>query len=143
MTEEFNGALVLDTHVWIWLEMGESRLQNSPAFAALEEAKSRGRLTVSAISIWELATLEAKGKIRLYQDCRQWADKALSAPGIFLQPITPEIAVESARLLGYFHADPADRILVATARSLGAPLVTADPRILAYAGKGYLKVLEV
>ncbi len=81
--------------------------------------------------------LEAKGRIRLSKDCLAWVQEALSAPGTSLVPLTPEIAVESSRLPGKFHGDPADRILVATARLLGATLLTRDERILAY-GKGKL-----
>jgi len=79
--------------------------------------------------------LEAKGRIRLSKDCLAWVHDALASPGISLVPLTPEIAVESCRLPGTFHGDPADRILVATARLLGATLLTRDTGILAY-GKG-------
>ena len=80
--------------------------------------------------------LEAKGRIRLAKDCLAWVHDALTSPGISLVPLTPEIAVESSRLPGTFHGDPADRILVATARLLGATLLTRDAKILTY-GKGY------
>ena len=129
-------VLLLDTHVWLWLVGGAEPLKR-PVLSAVEGAARRGRIRVSAISAWEVAMLEAKGRIRLSKDCLAWVQEALSAPGTSLVPLTPEIAVESSRLPGEFHGDPADRILVATARLLGATLLTRDERILAY-GKGKL-----
>ncbi len=135
-------ALLLDTHVWIWLLSDEGEMKLS-AVRALEEAARRGLVRVSAISVWEVAMLEAKGRIRLAKECLAWVDEALRAPGIALVPLTPEIAVESSRLPGGFHGDPADRILVATARRLGATLVTRDERILAYGKAKHLNVMAV
>lgn len=87
--------------------------------------------------------LDSKSRILLRQDCNQWIRKGLSAPGVILQPLTPEIAVDSTRLPDEFHSDPADRILVATARYLNAPLVTADSAILAYGEKKHLRTVPV
>jgi PIN domain nuclease of toxin-antitoxin system len=129
-------VLLLDTHVWLWLVGGAEPLKR-PVLSAVEGAARRGRIRVSAISVWEVAMLDVKGRIRLSKDCLAWVQEALSAPGTSLVPLTPEIAVESSRLPGEFHGDPADRILVATARLLGATLLTRDERILAY-GKGKL-----
>jgi PIN domain nuclease of toxin-antitoxin system len=135
-------VLVLDTHVWLWLVGGAEPLRR-PVLSAVEGAARRGRIRVSAISVWEVAMLQAKGRIRLAKDCLAWVGEALAAPGTSLVPLTPEIAVESSRLPGTFHGDPADRILVATARLLGATLLTRDERILAY-GKGkHVPVMRV
>ena len=127
-------VLLLDTHVWLWVVGGVEPLKRS-VLSTVEEAARGGRIRVSAISVWEVAMLEAKGRIRLTKDCLAWVRDALSAPGTSLVPLSPEIAVESSRLPGTFHGDPADRILVATARLLGGTLLTRDDRILAY-GKG-------
>ena len=127
-------VLLLDTHVWLWVVGGVEPLKRS-VLSTVEEAARGGRIRVSAISVWEVAMLEAKGRIRLTKDCLAWVRDALSAPGTSLVPLSPEIAVESSRLPGRFHGDPADRILVATARLLGGTLLTRDDRILAY-GKG-------
>jgi PIN domain nuclease of toxin-antitoxin system len=129
-------VLLLDTHVWLWLVGGVEPLKR-PVLSAVEGAARLGRIRVSAISVWEVAMLEVRGRIRLSKDCLAWVQEALSAPGTSLVPLTPDIAVESSRLPGEFHGDPADRILVATARLLGATLLTRDERILAY-GKGKL-----
>ncbi|HJX14940.1 MAG TPA: type II toxin-antitoxin system VapC family toxin [Candidatus Deferrimicrobiaceae bacterium] len=127
-------VLLLDTHVWLWVVGGVEPLKRS-VLSTVEGAARGGRIRVSVISVWEVAMLEAKGRIRLTKDCLAWVRDALSAPGTSLVPLSPEIAVESSRLPGRFHGDPADRILVATARLLGGTLLTRDDRILAY-GKG-------
>ena len=76
-------------------------------------------------------------------DIFDWIDQALAAPGIVCEPITPHIAVTSTRLPGYFHGDPADGIIVATARHPQCPVITADREILSYAKEGYVKSIKV
>jgi PIN domain nuclease of toxin-antitoxin system len=83
-----------------------------------------------------------KARLRLHCDVGEWIEQALKLPGIALAPLSPIIAVASTRLPGEIHGDPADRIIVATARHLGLRLVTADALLLAYAKMGYLDVLE-
>jgi len=131
--------LLLDTHPLIWLMEGTSRLSRTARKLA-EEAAKDGVLRVSAISLWEIATLESKGRISFDRDCQTWVNEMLASPGLHLVPLTPEIAVQSTRLPGTLHGDPADRILIATARILNATLLTADDKILAYAKAGYLSV---
>lgn len=138
--------LVLDTHVWVWLLEGSKKLSTPKASSVLSrirEAADRSELRVSIISVWEVAMLEAKGRLRFSVPCLDWIDKALSVPGLALIPITPEIAVDSSRLPGEFHGDPADRLIVATSRRIEAGLVTADRRIRDYGKNGYLRVLGV
>ena len=135
-------ALLLDTHVWLWLMSREGNIKPS-VIRAVEEAAHYGLVRVSAISVWEVAMLEAKGRIRLSKDCLSWVNEALCAPGLGLIPLTPEIAVESSRLPGAFHGDPADRILVATARRQGAIFLTRDEKILAYGKAKHLSVMAV
>ncbi|HEV2444647.1 MAG TPA: type II toxin-antitoxin system VapC family toxin, partial [Candidatus Sulfopaludibacter sp.] len=89
----------------------------------------------------ELAMLEAKGRVRLGMPCERWVERALATPGLTLASLTTEIAIESTRLPGAFHGDPADRIIVATARELDARLLTRNRRIVAYARKGHVTVL--
>jgi len=134
------GALLLDTHVWIWLVNGDPAL-GTDALAAIERAAAAGSVLVAAISVWEVAMIEAKGRIVLAKPCAQWVREALSAPGLALAPLTPEVAVESCQLPGAFHDDPADRLIVATARIEDATLVTGDKRILAYGAAGHASVL--
>ena len=131
--------LLLDTHALIWLMEGAARLSRTARQLA-EEAAKDGLLRVSAISLWEIATLESKGRISFDRDCQTWINEMLASPGLHLVPLTPEIAVQSTRLPGGIHGDPADRILIATARVLNATLLTADTKICAYAKSGYLSV---
>src|SRR5205085_989335 len=98
--------------------------------AAIEEAGARGNLLLCSISIWELAMLVAKGRITLQTPLLEWVREALKTPGLSLVHLTPEIAVESTRLPGSFHGDPADRIIVASARETGSMILTRDRGIL-------------
>jgi PIN domain nuclease of toxin-antitoxin system len=141
-TSESVGRLVLDTHVWIWLMEGSPKLK--PAVRRrIEEGSQNGLLQISAISVWEVAMLETKGRITLMEECNIWIRNSLSAPGISLVPVSPDIAVDSTRLPGVFHGDPADRIIIATARACGGLLVTADKAIQRFARQGHVHVLPV
>lgn len=134
--------LVLDTHVWIWMAEGDRAALSVAAIEAIEEAARSGAVRVSAISVWEVAMLEAKGRISLSRPVNDWVQAALHLPGVRLLPLSPEIAVESTRLPGVPRGDPADRILMASARHLGGRLATCDREILGYAAKGQLRVLD-
>lgn len=143
MPEAASALFLLDTHVWVWLMAGEEPLRSSPARAVLEAAVPAQRLRVSILSVWEVAMLESKGRLGLPSGCEAWIRQALAAPGICLAALTPQIAVASTRLPGQLHGDPADRILVATARALGARLVTRDRRLLDYGAAGHVEALAV
>jgi PIN domain nuclease of toxin-antitoxin system len=108
---------------------------------AIADAAAAGNLLLSVISVWELGLLESKGRVELSTPCEQWVRDALAIPGLSVAPLTPEIALASSRLPEPFHGDPADRIIVATARALGARLVTRDSKIREYARKRHLSVL--
>ena len=144
MTMTMNSPLyLLDTHVWLWLLAGDEPLRSSPARSTLEAAVAAGQLRVSVVSAWEVGMLEAKGRIGLPIGVDAWVQQALAAPGISPTSLTPQVAVASTRLPGQLHGDPADRILVATARALGAHLVTRDARLLEYAAAGHVTALAV
>ncbi|MBW4699996.1 MAG: type II toxin-antitoxin system VapC family toxin [Aphanocapsa lilacina HA4352-LM1] len=130
-------GLLLDTHAWIWLNTGSGEL-TSASLERIDAEALRGQVYISVISVWELATLAAKGRITLRTSVREWVDDALSQPGIHLLPLSAAVAVESAALPGAMHADPADRILVASARLHRLVLLTRDKKILEYAGPGHL-----
>lgn len=136
------GRVLLDTHVWIWTVAGEEGRIGRGAAETIRRAAARGRLLVSAISVWEVAMLQAKGRIGLALDLEEWVRRGLGAPGVRLAGLSPEVLVESTRLPGAVHADPADRMLIATARRLGAALATCDGAILAYARGGHLAALD-
>lgn len=135
--------LLLDTHVWLWFALGNGDRLDEAACQQIEDAAYGGRLAISAITVWEIGMLDAKGRITLGAPCEKWVATALALPGLRLVGLEPDIAVASTRLPGEFHPDPADRILVATARALDATLATADERIINYSRAGYLKVFDV
>ncbi len=130
--------LLLDTHVWLWFFEGNRDEIRPPLERRLEAAGRDRRLLVSVLSVWEIAMLEAKRRVRLSMDCRAWVRRALDAPGLHLHPLTPAIAIESTRLPGTVRGDPVDRMLIATARLTGAAIVSRDARILDYARAGHV-----
>ena len=121
---------MLDTHVLVWLDEGSSRL-GPRARAALERAFRAEELAVSAISFWEIAMLQRKGRLELDVGLGEWRAELLRM-GVVEVPVSGRIGILAAQLEN-FHGDPADRMIVATARSAGAPLLTADERILDWA----------
>ncbi len=139
---EKNEIVLLDTHIWIWLINGNKKSISAKCQSFLKNAVIYSNIKVSAISVWEVGMLEAKGRLHFSIDSLSWVNQALNAPGISLAPITPEIAIKSSRLPGVFHGDPVDRIIVSTARELNATLITKDTNIINYAGKDYIKVLK-
>ena len=133
-------AVVLDTHVLVWLAEGDARL-GAGAQQRIEQAAAAGQVWVSAITPWEIGMLVAKGRLVLARDVQDWVDEVLGLPGLRLAPLEPAIAIASTRLPAELHGDPADRLIVATARHLGAALVTADEALLRYAVAGHLQAV--
>lgn len=132
--------IVIDTHVLVWTMQDDARL-GAQARRIIDEMIGKSRILVSAITPWEIAMLVQKGRLALGDEVGRWVDSALSLPGLQLAPLEPSIAVDSVRLPGEFHADPADRIIVATARFHRVPLLTADQAILSYGARGHLQAL--
>ncbi|MDB4353926.1 type II toxin-antitoxin system VapC family toxin [Akkermansiaceae bacterium] len=127
-------AAVLDTHVWVWASSGDARAEALKDF--------RGAAIVSAISTWEVSMLAMKNRLELKPDEETWLQENLASP-VSLEPLSPEISIASCQL-PEFHGDPADRIIVATAITLGIPLLTADQKIIAWNKKArLLKVIEI
>jgi PIN domain nuclease of toxin-antitoxin system len=122
--------ILLDTHIWVWWVQGDRRLR-PPQRLILRKSESQG-LGVSVISCWEVAELVQKRRLELPCPVTTWLHSALDYPGIQLVAFTTRIAVEANQLPGQFHRDPADQIIVATARVQDLPLLTADARILLY-----------
>ena len=134
--------LLMDTHCWLWIEGGLTERFSHIGLAALRRAAMEGRLLLSVISIWEVALLEAKARISLQMECSAWVRNALANPGLTLAPLTPEIAIQSTRLPGNLHGDPADRLIVATARAHGATLLTKDTKLLSYGRAKHVAILS-
>lgn len=123
--------ILLDTHIWFWWVQGHPRL-GARHQQILQEARSWQTLAVSAISCWEVAMMIDRGRVETTLGALEWIHQALTPSGIELLPFTPEIAVESIQLPGTFHRDPADQIIVATARIHNVPLLTQDSKIVDY-----------
>ena len=122
--------IVLDTHIWVWWVHGDAQLTSSQV-RLIEEAES-DTIGISAISCWEIAKLVERGRLELPRTLGEWIEQALNYPGVELIGLSPEIAIASTRLPGHFHRDPADQIIVATARVKECALVTSDRRIARY-----------
>lgn len=122
--------IVLDTHIWVWWVHGDSSLAASTR--TLLDSSEHAGIGVCAISCWEVAKLVERGRLTLPCPVIHWIEQALAYPGVRLLELSPRISAESTQLPGTFHRDPADQIIVATARVLDVPLVTADGKILAY-----------
>ena len=134
--------LLLDTHILIWLFEGSSRLP-ADEIAVIREHCAASNAFVSAITPWEIAVLTAKERLTLNRDIHGWMDEVFDGYGIALAPLTPDVAIESTRLPGSFHADPSDRIIVASARIMNARLMTADRSILTYAAQGHVRAIRI
>lgn len=125
--------IVLDTHALIWWVDGNRRLSpNAKSIIETELAREDGLVVVSSISAWEIALLVAKERLTLTLSTDEWLATVQDIDGVRFVPVDNRLAVQSTRLPGAFHADPADRMIVALARHLAAPLVTADTRMRRY-----------
>jgi PIN domain nuclease of toxin-antitoxin system len=136
-TSERPPLLLLDTHIWIWLEAGSDELSRE-ARRTISVALGAGLLRIAAISLWELALLASRDRVVLGKPTDLWIETALAEPGPTVEPLNAQVAIESCGLPGRMHRDPADRLIVATARVIGASLMTRDHRILAYAAEGHV-----
>ena len=131
--------ILLDTHVLIWWADGDRLRLSGTALAAIDAAiESAARpdgsagLLVSAISCWEVAMLVNRGRLALSLDVERWLALVASHPAVRFLALDAAVAVAATRLPEPFHADPADRFLVAQARELGIPLLSADHKIRSY-----------
>ena len=115
--------ILLDTHAWLWLNFNDPRLSGT-ARKTIIEADS---LAIAVISLWEVGMLMSKGRVEIPQPLLDWFREACAQPNLHLLPLTPEIAAISAALP--LHGDPADRLIVATAKQHDCPLVTVDKSI--------------
>lgn len=124
--------IALDTHTLLWWASGDKAQLSAAASRAIESELNGGQIMVSSMSAWEVAMLVAKGRLALSMDIGAWLSVVSQIEEVRFVPVDNEIAVKSVELPGEFHNDPADRIIVATARKLAAPLVTADDKIRNY-----------
>jgi PIN domain nuclease of toxin-antitoxin system len=141
--EEQVTAYLLDTHIWIWVQQRNAGELTAEAFSRVENWQRLGQAFVSAISILEIARLVADGQLDIPSTVDQFIVDATIDGGLQLLPLSPRILIESTRLPGKIHRDPADRLLAATAREHSLTLVTRDKELLAYARKGHIQALNL
>ncbi|MCY3683332.1 MAG: type II toxin-antitoxin system VapC family toxin [Gemmatimonadetes bacterium] len=121
----------MDTHVWVWWHTAPEKL--SPAVRdMIINLDATDQLLMSVISVWEVAKLVEKNRLRLRIEIDQWVEQALNMSHFQLLPLSPEIAIESTRLPQPFHQDPSDQMIVASARLFDATVLTVDQQILSY-----------
>jgi PIN domain nuclease of toxin-antitoxin system len=121
-------VILLDTHVVVWAAMERKRLSRA-AESALLRARRGGGLAIASISLWEIASLFARGRIETYGTIEASVRQVLETVGVIVKPITQEIAVLAAQFPESYPRDPADRLIGATARAEGIALITQDERI--------------
>jgi PIN domain nuclease of toxin-antitoxin system len=133
--------LLLDTCALIWMVLEEPFA--ATALVAIERAAAVGAALVSPVSAWEVGLLATRRRqsLSFRPDPVTWFDRLLSRPGIRPIPLPHRVAVQAALLPGALHGDPADRLLIATARELDVPIVTRDQRILDYAAQGHVQAI--
>ena len=134
-------GLLIDTHAWIWYINGSNEI-NKNSRKIITTALHDNRAYLAAISLWEIGMLEKKQRITLEMPALEWINKSIAITHIRVQPISPAIAIESCHLPGKFHDDPADRLIVATARVEALTLMTRDKQILAYGQHKYVSALK-
>ncbi len=123
--------IVLDTHAWIWWVSSPEFLSET-AKQAIDEAATGRNIFISSISAWEIAMLVSRGRLKLTMSPEDWVAASEALPFFDFVPVSNSIALKSVQLPGILHNDPADRIIIATAVSLGALLVTKDEKIRSY-----------
>jgi len=123
--------VVLDTHAWVWF-VSNLELLFKRAKKVTDIAINAGEIFVSSISAWGIALLVEKGRLKLTLDVTDWISKSERLPFFRFIPVDNSIAIKSVNLPKPLHSDPADRIIIATATSIGASLVTKDEKILKY-----------
>jgi len=131
-------VILLDTHVVVWLVTVDRRLGKAAAAAILADPDRM----VSAMISWDIAMRVDKRRIVIDEPLSDWLRIAFESTGVTEVPVTGEIARDAGSLEGEIHGDPCDRIMIATARALSCPLLTADEKILAYAAAGHLQAID-
>ncbi len=122
--------ILLDTHTWIWSHSATKLLSDN--VKKLIKKTQTDQRAIASISIWEFAMMVTKGRINVKIDPKRWLNNAIGKSGLRVIGLTPEIAMESCNLPGDFHKDPADQIIVATARTHNLTLLTKDRKIIEY-----------
>jgi PIN domain nuclease of toxin-antitoxin system len=134
-------SLLLDTCAAIWLTNLDPI--SDEAVSALRQTRESGEYVyVSPITAWEMGLLTARGRVHLLMTAQRWFERLLEAPGLQLSDMPPNILIASSFLPGSLPADPADRIIAATAREYDHTLVTRDRPLLDYAEQGHIRAIR-
>lgn len=134
-------AYLLDTHAAIWASEGKP-LSNAATTILGQAGTGAARIKVSPITAWEVGLLVAKGRLAMRAKPSIWFDGFCRLSGISLAVLSGDILIDSSFLPGKVHGDPADRIIIATARAEGLTILTRDRQILDYAEAGHVMALE-
>jgi PIN domain nuclease of toxin-antitoxin system len=136
-------VILLDTHVWLDVALGRKGNMDTRIIRKLDRAAAAGSLYVAAITPWEVAILVRRGKVRISGPVLEFITESLRETRTAVAPLEPSVVVDAVELPAWEHRDPADRMVVATARHLGGVLVTRDTEILDYAASTKaVRVLE-
>ena len=133
--------ILLDTQVLVWSSFGDERL-SAVSRNRLADAMLEGELFMSPISAWEIAMLADKGRLRLEMPAQDWIAQAAQSHGVRWTGLLPRTAATAGSLPGRLHGDPADRIIIASAREAGCPVLTSDRKILDYAEAGHVRAID-
>ena len=124
-------VIVLDTHTWVWWLTAPERLSRKTQ-KLIEHSLAQAEVRISSISVWEITMLVSRGRLSFTVDFPSWLNVATSVPGVRFYPVDNSVAYQAVNLPGNFHADPADRMIVATALALDATLISGDQKIQNY-----------
>ena len=131
---------LLDTHVACWAVLDADRIFHDTR-KTIEEALAVEKLAIADITLWEIAMLIKRRRLIVTLPLQQWIQQLVESLQLQVIPMTSQIAADSVQLPEGFHADPADQLIVATARCLNATLITKDEKILSWAQSGFVRIL--
>ena len=135
--------LLLDTHVWVWLMNGSDELNRKVYLSLIEHYARRDALRICAISVWELGMLVAKNRLTLSKDVSHWVKESFKGHGLVLESLSVDILLESTQMGTDAHGDPADRLILTTAKNIHAAIMTADDKMISYCQHHNLPVAPV
>lgn len=136
-----NNPIVLDTHIMLWSLLQPEELSEDIKLL-ISTAQDNRALLLCSISLWEIAMLNFKKRINIYEPVKDFLKSITNIDGLSVKDISSEVAAESVMLIDNFHGDPADRIIVATTKIYGATLITRDKKILTWANFGHIKSIQ-
>ena len=122
--------ILLDTHIWVWWVNDQQKLK--PTTLRYLDNLPPANVFISAISCWEVAKLVQKRRLQIREPLSDWFKNAIDSNGLTVIELEREIVIDACTLPGTFHNDPADQLIVATARTRGISLLTIDSKILSY-----------